>query len=80
MTCRDATDFLADYLAGALAADVRAQFDRHLGLCPNCRSYLATYRATIEVGRAAFAAQDADAQAELPEELMTAILAAVAGR
>jgi anti-sigma factor RsiW len=80
MTCRDATDFLADYLAGALAADVRAQFDRHLSLCPNCRAYLATYRATIEVGRTAFAAPDADARVEFPEELMTAILAAVSSR
>ncbi len=80
MTCRDATDFLADYLAGALAAGVRAQFDRHLSLCPNCRAYLATYRATIEVGRTAFTAPDADARAEFPEELMTAILAAVRSR
>ena len=77
MTCREVADFLADYVSGALAADVRAQFDRHLSVCANCRAYLATYRATIELGRLAFATPDADARDEIPEELVTAILAAV---
>jgi sigma-70-like protein len=52
----------------------RAQFDRHLSACPNCRAYLATYRATIELSRRAFAIADADAQTEVPAELVTAIL------
>lgn len=77
MTCREVADFLADYVSGALAADVRAQFDRHLSVCPNCRAYLATYRATIELGRRAFAIPDADAQSEVPEDLVSAILSAV---
>ena len=77
MTCRDVADFLADYLAGTLAADVRARFDRHLSLCPNCQAYLATYRATIELGRVTFAIPDADDQTEMPDELVSAILNAV---
>lgn len=77
MTCREVADFLADYVSGALAADVRAQFDRHLSVCPNCRAYLATYRATIELGRRAFVTPDADAQSEVPAELVSAILDAV---
>lgn len=77
MTCRQVADFLADYLSGALAADIRVQFDRHLSVCPNCQAYLATYRATIELGRKAFAAPDADAQPEVPDELVSAILSAV---
>jgi anti-sigma factor RsiW len=79
MTCREVADFLADYLSGALPADVRAQFDRHLSVCPNCQAYLATYRAAIELGRKAFAAPDADAQTEVPDELVSAILNAVRG-
>jgi anti-sigma factor RsiW len=77
MTCREVADFLADYVSGALAADVRTQFDRHLSVCPNCRAYLATYRATIELGRRAFAIPEADAQTEVPAELVSAILNAV---
>jgi anti-sigma factor RsiW len=77
MTCREVADFLADYVSGALAADVRAQFDRHLSVCPNCRAYLATYRTTIELGRRAFATPDADVQTEVPAELVSAILNAV---
>jgi anti-sigma factor RsiW len=77
MTCREVADFLADYVSGTLAADIRAQFDRHLSVCPNCRAYLATYRATIELGRRAFAIPDAAAQTEVPAELVSAILNAV---
>lgn len=77
MTCREVADFLADYVAGVLAADIRAQFERHLRVCPNCRAYLATYRATIELGRRAFAIPDADAQTAVPAELVSAILNAV---
>ena len=77
MTCREVSDFLADYVSGTLATDIRAQFDRHLSVCPNCRAYLATYRATIELGRRAFASPDADAQTEVPAELVSAILNAV---
>jgi anti-sigma factor RsiW len=74
MTSREVADFLMDYLAGGLEPDLRAQFDRHLRVCPNCRAYLATYQATIELGRNAFAVPDADAQTEVPEELVSAIL------
>ena len=77
MTCREVADFLADYVAGTLTADVRAQFDRHLSVCPNCRAFLATYRATIGLGRQAFFRPDADAHTEVPPELVSAILSAV---
>jgi anti-sigma factor RsiW len=77
MTCREVAYFLADYLSNALAADVRAQFEQHLSVCPNCQAYLATYRVTIELGRRAFATPDADAQTEVPDDLVRAILNAV---
>jgi anti-sigma factor RsiW len=76
MTCRELADFLGDYLAGDLPAEVRAAFDRHLSLCPNCVDYVASYRSTIELGRRAFADEQADATSEVPEELVQAILAA----
>lgn len=80
MTCRELADFLMDYLNEDLAADVRAAFDRHLALCPNCVAYVKTYRTTIELGRRAFADDEADAGTEVPDELVRAILAATTDR
>ena len=76
MTCRELAAFLMDYLNEDLPDDVRAAFDRHLALCPNCVAYVKTYRTTIELGRRAFADDEADAGTEVPDELVRAILAA----
>jgi anti-sigma factor RsiW len=76
MTCREVTDFIGDYVSGDLPGGTRRRFDWHLVTCRNCRRYLATYRATIAAGRAAFADPDADAESMVPEELIRAILAA----
>lgn len=72
MTCRECGEFLSDYLAGELPSDVRSTFERHLSLCPNCVTYLEQYRATVRAGQAAFGD---DAEADVPEELIRAILA-----
>lgn len=74
MTCREAADFLADYLTGTLPADVRAQFERHLAACSNCRAYLATYAAMPDVARAAWTDSERDAGSAMPEDLVRAIL------
>ena len=76
MTCRECAEFLADYLAGDLATEVRTTFEVHLGRCPNCVSYLEQYKTTIRAGRTAFADDPAAAEADFPEELVRAILAA----
>lgn len=80
VTCRELADFIGDYRDGALEADVRARFERHLTRCPNCVRYLAAYEKAIAVGRRAFATEDADrvpaAASGAPEELIRAILAA----
>jgi anti-sigma factor RsiW len=65
-----------DYHSGALAADVRERFDAHLEECPDCRAYLATYRATIELARAAFAPPDGEPM-DVPDEFVGAVLAAL---
>jgi anti-sigma factor RsiW len=74
MTCRDVADFLGDYVSGELAGDLRATFEDHLGRCVNCQRFLAQYRETIRVGRAAFGDPDADATTAVPEDLVRAIL------
>jgi anti-sigma factor RsiW len=75
LTCREMIDFLARYLDGDLPDETRADFERHLSLCPPCVDYLASYRATIVVGKQA-CAPDADLPESVPAELVEAILAA----
>ena len=76
MTCREFADFMADYLSGELAPDTRQAFDHHLSLCVNCVRYLTSYRETLALGKRAFADDDADLPADVPDTLVTAILAA----
>ena len=73
MTCRDATDFLVDYVAGELDKPVLETFERHLAACPNCREFLVEYRATIRACRGAY--KDDVAGTPLPDDLVKAILA-----
>ena len=74
MTCRELADFIADYLTGDLQPEIRAAFAHHLSLCPNCRRYLASYEATVTLGRTAFDVDDAPIPADVPDELVRAIL------
>lgn len=75
MTCREFAEFMADYLGGELPPDSRAAFDHHLRLCANCEKYLAGYKATIKLGKRAFADDEAPVPPHVPEELVQAILA-----
>ena len=75
MTCRELAEFLADYLSGEIPDEARTAFDHHLSLCPACRNYLAAYKATIELGRRAFDDDQAEVPADVPDELVNAILA-----
>ena len=60
-----------------LLAEARAEFDRHLAECPWCVAYLDSYKKTIQLARAAFAAaEDAPPPSDAPEELIQAILRA----
>jgi anti-sigma factor RsiW len=74
MTCRQCSEFLADYVANELPPGELEIFERHLKACRNCEEYMRQYRDTIAVGRAACA--DPHAPADLPEALVRAILAA----
>lgn len=47
----------------------------HIGICRQCRSYLAAYERTIELEKLALSAQDEEAPAELPADLLEDILA-----
>ena len=73
MTCRELSDFLADYLEGELAGPRRALFDDHLARCPACVRYLDQYREVVRLGRAC--GEEHPAPGDVPEELIQAILA-----
>ncbi|MFO0574370.1 MAG: zf-HC2 domain-containing protein [Polyangia bacterium] len=73
MTCRDFIEFLHEFLDGGLDPSQRAVFEHHLRICPSCVAYLHTYEKTIELGREALAEEAAE---DMPEALVTAILAA----
>ena len=75
MTCREFADFMADYIARELPAETLAQFEHHLSLCPNCQRYLAGYKATVKLGKAAFDDPSAAVPDDVPEDLVKAILA-----
>ena len=74
LTCRELVDFVADYLSGELAPEVRAVFDEHLAECPDCVAYLRTYEDTIRLARDAAGADPVPAA--VPDRLVRAILAA----
>jgi anti-sigma factor RsiW len=74
LTCRELIEFLDDYVADALAATERARFDAHLDVCPACVRYLRGYQGTLRAVALAFA-PDAAPPADVPEQLVNAILA-----
>ena len=75
MTCRELMEFLADYLSGELPAEERRLFEEHLAECPDCVAYLKTYEATIRLGSDACSSVQDACCADVPEDLVAAILA-----
>jgi anti-sigma factor RsiW len=47
-TCNQITDLLIGYLNGELSPRVRRDFEKHLEVCPDCVSFLRTYKKTIQ--------------------------------
>ena len=74
MTCQELTDFICDYLDNDLPAQQRSAFEAHLAGCRDCRNYLASYRATVELSKSAL--RDPVDPDDVPEQLVAAILKA----
>ena len=70
MTCREANEFLFDYISGELAWNLREHFEAHISGCQPCLSYLVQYRDTIRLGRVALEEWESGP----PQELIRAIL------
>jgi anti-sigma factor RsiW len=76
MTCRELTEFLADYLDGELPERREQVFEQHLAGCPDCRRYLDSYRRTVKAAKAAYTAQDDTISQDVPPALLRAVLEA----
>ena len=74
MTCREFTDFIADYFSGELPFEARRRFVRHLRLCPNCCRYLVSYEQTVKLGKRAFDDDSAPVPPDVPEDFVKAVL------
>ena len=70
MTCQDFADFLVDYVDCALPAFIHQRFEAHLGVCPDCVTYLQQYRDTSRLT----AGVSDEMLAEMPEDLVRAIV------
>jgi len=70
LACVQGVELLMDYLEGELPADVVARIDAHVGSCPRCQAFVASYRATPAILRRATGTT-------LPAELSRSLLAAV---
>ena len=49
LTCQQLVEVITNYFEGALTADEREQFERHLALCRGCRIYLDQMRVTLSL-------------------------------
>jgi anti-sigma factor RsiW len=76
MTCREFVDFLMDYLEGELPRRQRETFESHMHDCPQCITYLDTYRETVRLGKEILCPADDSLPEEVPGDLIEAILAA----
>ena len=72
-SCQELDAFLVDYIDGSLPVYRRLVFFLHLGLCPECRDYLCSYRKLIASSKSAY--QETAERPEMPKELKRAILA-----
>jgi anti-sigma factor RsiW len=75
MNCREFVEFLWRYTEDDLAPAERVIFDDHLARCPHCVKYLQSYQETIRIGKAALTPSEGTVPAEVPEDLIKAILA-----
>lgn len=76
VTCRDANEFLDDYLSDELPLKQRLIFEWHIRLCSGCKDYLDRYRRSIDLCRDNFYDSEEEADEEVPEQIMKGIIAA----
>ena len=74
ITCREFEEFVLQYLDGELPSKQMKIFEWHMRICRECREYLAAYKRTIEIGKAALGSADESVPDDVPEDLIRAVL------
>jgi hypothetical protein len=49
VSCKSITDLIWKYLSGRLGPKLKRDFERHLRICPDCVSFLNTYKKTVSL-------------------------------
>ena len=49
LSCQELVELVTDYLEGVMPRELRKRFERHIGKCTGCRTYLEQMRETIRV-------------------------------
>ncbi len=76
LTCQELCDWIDAHLAGELSPAEAGAFRAHLEVCASCVRYLASYEATVRLGKRAFEWAPGDPiPADVPVDLIHAILA-----
>jgi hypothetical protein len=47
-TCKQIAGLMADYLTDKLRPKIKAEFIKHLSICPDCVNFLRTYKKTVQ--------------------------------
>jgi len=74
ITCREFEEFVLQYLDGELPTKQKKIFEWHLRICRECREYLAAYKRTMEIGKAALGSAGESVPDDVPEDLIRAVL------
>ena len=75
LTCTEFESFILAYLEDELPGRQRRVFEFHLKICRECRDYLAAYRCTVALGKAAMREDpSAPVPDAVPEDLIKAVL------
>jgi len=76
VTCKEADQFIDDYLSDELPRKQRLVFEWHVRLCTGCKDYLERYRRSIDLCRRSFYDTDTGHEEEIPEQIIKGIMAA----
>ena len=76
LTCEEFERFVIDYHEGHLTDRQRALFDFHMEICPMCRVHFRSYVKAVQMGQRLYEDEVAQEPAELPDDLVAAIVEA----
>ncbi len=51
LNCQEVVELVTDYLEQALLPEMKAQFEKHIAVCPGCDTYLDQVQQTITMLR-----------------------------